>query len=149
VFFGQGEIVIETLLGSCIAITLWHPERQLGGMCHYMLPSRQRREPGERLDARYGEEAFMILLHHVARHHSQLADYQAQIFGGAKSLSFPMALPTQVGESNCQFGLALLAEHGLQLVGQHLGGPGYRMLKFDLATGKVWLRYHPPPPAAP
>lgn len=141
VFFGQGEVVIETLLGSCIAITLWHPERQLGGMCHYMLPSRPRQEPEQRLDARYGDEAFAILLHHVQRFHSQLDEYQAQIFGGAKSSSFPVPLPTQVGQSNCDFGLALLAEHGLTVVGQHLGGPGYRLLKFDLATGKVWLRY--------
>lgn len=151
VFFGQGEILIETLLGSCIAITLWHPTRQLGGMCHYMLPTRLRpqADDDDRLDARYGDEAFLILLHHIERYHSQLEEYQAQIFGGANTLSLPATPPRQVGDSNCEFGLSLLAEHGLTIVGQHLGGPGYRLLKFDLVTGKVWVRYRDPPPAAP
>ncbi|MFM2120003.1 MAG: hypothetical protein RL722_1471, partial [Pseudomonadota bacterium] len=38
---GERAPVLRTLLGSCVAVTLWHPGRQLGGMCHYLLPARQ------------------------------------------------------------------------------------------------------------
>ena len=50
-FFGKEDVVVRTVLGSCIAITLWHPEQKQGGMCHYMLPSR--RNPSAKLDGRY------------------------------------------------------------------------------------------------
>ncbi len=36
--FGGGHTRISTLLGSCVSITLWHPRRLIGGMCHYMMP---------------------------------------------------------------------------------------------------------------
>ena len=41
-YFGDAATRIRTLLGSCVAITLWHPARMIGGMCHYMLPNRQK-----------------------------------------------------------------------------------------------------------
>jgi len=39
-WFGGGDTRARTVLGSCIAITLWHPQLRVGGMCHYMLPQR-------------------------------------------------------------------------------------------------------------
>ena len=44
-YFGGGPTRIATLLGSCVSITVWHPRLLVGGMCHYMLPSRQRPPP--------------------------------------------------------------------------------------------------------
>lgn len=41
-YFGEGNTRVRTTLGSCVAIVLWHPVRRIGGMCHYMLPSRGR-----------------------------------------------------------------------------------------------------------
>ena len=39
-YFGGGRTRISTLLGSCVSITLWHPQRHVGGMCHYLLARR-------------------------------------------------------------------------------------------------------------
>lgn len=39
-YFGDQFTRIRTLLGSCVAITLWHPRALIGGMCHYMMPTR-------------------------------------------------------------------------------------------------------------
>ena len=40
---GRGAASVRTLLGSCVALTLWHPRLRVGGMCHYLLPRRQRK----------------------------------------------------------------------------------------------------------
>jgi len=48
--FGGEVQSLKTLLGSCVALTLWHPKRRIGGMCHFLLPSRQR--PGVSPQAR-------------------------------------------------------------------------------------------------
>lgn len=43
---GPGDWAIEaarpiaTLLGSCVAVCLWDPQAKIGGMNHFMLPSR-------------------------------------------------------------------------------------------------------------
>ena len=57
-FFGQDDTIIRTHLGSCVAITMWHPEQKRGGMCHYMLPSRARSD--DPLDGRYADEAIQF-----------------------------------------------------------------------------------------
>ena len=38
--FGGGNVRVHTLLGSCVAITVWHPLKRVGGICHYLLPTR-------------------------------------------------------------------------------------------------------------
>ena len=39
-YFGDKDTRIRTILGSCVSITLWHPTRLIGGMCHFLLPFR-------------------------------------------------------------------------------------------------------------
>ena len=51
--FAGGHTRIRTLLGSCVSIALWHPERKLGGMCHFILPERGQPAAGQELDGRY------------------------------------------------------------------------------------------------
>ena len=51
-YFGEGKTRVRTLLGSCVAITLWHPRLHLGGMSHYVLPNRQHRKKHDPLDGR-------------------------------------------------------------------------------------------------
>ena len=58
-YFGGGRTRISTLLGSCISITLWHPARRIGGMCHFMLPTRGQ-PAGAPLDGRYADEALAL-----------------------------------------------------------------------------------------
>ena len=86
--FGAGRTRISTLLGSCISITLWHPARLIGGMCHFMLPSRGL-PAGVPLDGRYADEALAMFDQAVAAALSRPADYQVKVFGGGNMLSRP------------------------------------------------------------
>ena len=55
IYWGDSQTRIITILGSCVSITLWHPQRREGGMCHFLLPSRNGLRT-ETLSGRYGEE---------------------------------------------------------------------------------------------
>ena len=35
---------IRTVLGSCVALCVWHPKKNIGGMCHYILATREDAE---------------------------------------------------------------------------------------------------------
>lgn len=133
---------IRTVLGSCVSITLWHPARRVGGMCHFMLPTRNRR--GEQpLDGRYADEAMTLFDREITRHHTRHADYRAKVFGGGNM--FPTRpQPVQsldVGRRNIDIAHRLLAERGIPIVAEHLGGDGHRKLVFDVSSGDAWLAF--------
>ena len=138
--FGGGRTRISTLLGSCVSITLWHPRRRIGGMCHYML-TRRHRPDGAALDGRFAGEAFELFLRHVERHGTRPTEYQAKLFGGANMFANAAAGRLDIGARNIEYGQRLLALHNISLISRHVGGSGRRKLHFDLWDGNVWLAF--------
>lgn len=142
--FGCGPTRISTLLGSCISITLWHPHRRIGGMCHYMLaerPGKQSSLAPARLDGRYAGEAFALFLQHVEAACTHPSEYQAKLFGGGKMFAGTENGDIGIGLRNIERGRELLAAWNIALVAEHVGGSGRRKLHFDLPSGHVWLSF--------
>ncbi|MBH9577203.1 chemotaxis protein CheD [Inhella proteolytica] len=139
-FGPQGNLV--TLLGSCVAITLWHPQKGLGGMCHYLLPSRTRRS-GEPLDGRFGDEALELLLQKIRLHGTHPQDYHAHLYGGADTLPDGMKVKFNVGERNIEQGWSLLDQYGFQLQGVDVGDTVPRTVSLKLPEGLVTVRRGP------
>lgn len=143
--FGGGRTRISTLLGSCISITLWHPARLVGGMCHFMLPSRGQ-SAGVALDGRYADEALVLFNREVAKAGSRPGDYQVKVFGGGNMLTRAddSSELMDIAARNVESAYALLARHGYRPAAlAHCGGKGHRKLIFDLWTGHVWLAHRP------
>ncbi|WP_166365819.1 chemotaxis protein CheD [Pseudomonas akapageensis] len=141
-FFGTGQMQVETVLGSCVTITLWHPEERLGGLCHFMLPTRLR-DAEQSLDGRYGEEAVLWLKQQARAYGLDIRDCQAKLFGGAQALVGTNG-HHGVGLRNIRFAEDYLRAEGVAVVSCDLGGQGHRYLRFDLATGDVWVRHGAP-----
>jgi len=144
-YFGGGRTRISTLLGSCISITLWHPARRIGGMCHFMLPSRGQ-SAGAALDGRYADEALVLFDREVAKAGSRPGDYQVKVFGGGNMLTRAddSSELMDIAARNIESAYALLARHGYRPAAlAHCGGKGHRKLIFDLWTGHVWLAHRP------
>jgi len=141
-YFGGASTRIRTLLGSCVAITLWHPTRLVSGMCHYMLPSRQ--QPARPLDGKYAEEAMELFLLEAARHRTRPEEYQVKLFGGGTM--FPdygkKTASATVADNNVAAAHRLVARHRLQLSAEDLGRSGHRNVIFDIGSGHVWVRHH-------
>ncbi len=149
-FIGDERYRVRTLLGSCVSITLWHPQRRIGAMSHYLLaqrPERPERSQGGALglDARYGTEAMRLMIHGLMRRGLQPEDCEAKVFGGAHM--FPAQegrWPEHVGQRNGNTAVSLLREWGIALVASCLFGYGHRTVIFDIATGEVWARQSTP-----
>lgn len=142
--FGSGATRISTLLGSCISITLWHPYRRIGGMCHYMLaerPAKHPRLPSAAPDGRYAGEAFALFLQHVEAACTHPSEYQAKLFGGGKMFADVGESAIGIGVRNIERGRELLAAWNIALVAEHVGGSGRRKLHFDLQSGDAWLAF--------
>ena len=138
--FGGGNTRISTLLGSCVSITLWHPRKKIGGMCHYMMTERDRPTEGP-LDGRYANEAFALFLLHVDRAGTRPSEYQAKLFGGANMFGQKATGKLDIGTRNIDVAHQLLAAQHIALVAEHIGGSGRRKLHFDVWSGNVWLAF--------
>ena len=138
--FGGPGGFIETLLGSCVAITLWHPRYRIGGMSHYVVPqtglSQDGMPPGHSAPG-----ALKALCDHVAATGTRPEDYVIKIFGGGSQFVHARRDRFDVGRRNVEAGLSLLAARGLQPEIMHVRGSGHRRVILDLDTGHVWLRH--------
>ncbi|MBZ0106806.1 MAG: chemotaxis protein CheD [Sulfuricella denitrificans] len=143
-YFGEQDIRIRTVLGSCVSITMWHPRRLIGGMCHYMLPAgHDRRE--RTADGKYADEAFALLVGKAQEYGTALEEYEIKLFGGGNM--FPARVRNgkdHVGKKNAEAGKELIERHGMRSVAEDLGGSGHRTVIFDIWSGHVWVRRFEP-----
>jgi len=138
-YFGGEAATIGTLLGSCVAVTLWHPGQRIGGMCHFLLPHR-RRPSGEPLDARFGDEAIELMVQTLQRLGTRACDYQAHLYGGADTMPERAGVKFDVGERNIEQGWSLIERHGFELHAVDVGDHVPRHVRLTLDTGVVQMR---------
>lgn len=144
-WFGKAPAHLHTILGSCIAITVWHPRLRIGGMCHYLLPNAEVRKP-EGLQARTAGEAMALFLQAIRRHGTSPQDYQVKLFGGASLLLNPQGRAPQsssVSVQNIMAAYQLLKLYGFSVMKESVGGSGSRRLVFDLSSGDAWQSVTP------
>jgi chemotaxis protein CheD len=144
IYFGDRNTRIRTVLGSCIALVFWHPILLLGGMCHYMLPSRAQdsKRAGAALDGRYADESMSLMAREMCRNATQPRDYQVKIFGGGNM--FPSKRNSDarhVGLKNVEAANSLIRSYSLFCIAEHLGDVGYRNIVFDVWSGHTWVRH--------
>jgi chemotaxis protein CheD len=139
--FGTAGTRIRTLLGSCIAITMWNPVRRIGGMTHCLLHGRAVERVGEP-DCRFVDESTLWLLREATRRETDPAEYEFKLFGGGDMYHrLGLGNRNHVGRRNSATAELLLGNLGLPITAHDVGGAVYRALVFDIATGAVWVRY--------
>ena len=141
-YFGDSKTRIRTLLGSCVAITIWHPRHRIGGMCHYLLPVCKGKECGKTLDGRYAHDAMKLFVREMEKAGGRAPEYEAKMFGGGNQFpESPNVCPINVSNQNIHMGRQLLVNHGFNIKAEHLGGTGHRNVIFDVWSGEVWLKH--------
>ncbi|MDD2701033.1 MAG: chemotaxis protein CheD [Sideroxydans sp.] len=156
-YFGDSATRIRTVLGSCVSIAVWHPTKLIGGMCHYMLPTRGQKRSGE-LDGKYADEAMELFMREIRAANTRPAEYQVKIFGAGNMFpvagnhgcarcspdvahSKPDGVCPRVNCRNRQVAYYLVQKYGFSIHAEHLGGQGHRQLLFDIWSGDAWMKH--------
>ena len=141
-FVGDAGHCIRTVLGSCVSITLWHPASRVGAMSHFLLPHRSPAQRGGPLDARYGEEALLLMLQRLQREHGVAPrECEAKVFGGGDMFALgEQHANASVGRRNGEAAHRLLRAHGIPVRSESLFGKGHRQICFEVGSGAVWVR---------
>ena len=149
-YFGGEYERLHTVLGSCVALTAWHPTLKIGGMCHYLLAS----EPGQKNrvairsntiqqdavgDCRYAVHA-LAQMKKAMQTYANVAEFQLGLYGGGDMFAY--RTPTSIGQDNIAYACQWLRREKLQPIQTDVGGSISRSLMLVIATGDIQLKHY-------
>jgi chemotaxis protein CheD len=158
-YFGRERVLVKTLLGTCVAITLWDPATRRGGICHYLLPARGRsRSRADTAPGYYADEVMELFANELLATRTHANAYVVKVFGGGNMFPDQLNDPecrnescaaarrktcASVGCQNIRVAHTLLARDGFTIAFEDVGGHGSRQLIFDVWSGDVWVKQGP------
>ena len=128
---------ITTILGSCVAVCLWDPMLQIGGINHYLLPYGSGGGPAS---VRFGNVATESLIEELSKRGSLKTSLQAKVFGGACLLESFQTGGNDLGGKNAEVALSVLARFGIPVLAEDTGGRRGRKLIFNTDDGTAWVK---------
>ena len=140
-YFGYGVPQVETLLGSCVAVTAWHPRLHSGGMCHFLLPSGPKKTNTSMPNPRYGVDA-LELLTCAMMGVAPLHEYLFGVFGGAEMFSGNQ----HIGERNVRLVEQWMTVNDIIALRSDVGGKRGRRVYLDMENGLIDVKFLDLPP---
>jgi chemotaxis protein CheD len=134
-YITQRDMVIVTVLGSCVSACMRDPVAKVGGMNHFMLPDRDKDGPLS-ASARYGAFAMEVLINQLFALGAKRERLEAKIFGAARVLPGM----SDIGQRNASFAIEYLKRESIRVVAEHLGSDQPCKIYFFAQTGKVLLK---------
>ncbi len=133
------DMIIVTVLGSCVSVCLRDRVTGIGGMNHFMLPHSDNNQDNPlSMSARYGTYAMEMLINHLLKLGARRPNFEAKIFGGGNVLrGFTVA---NVGARNADFALDFLKAESIKLVAKDLLDIYPRKVYFFPHTGRVLVK---------
>jgi len=133
------DMVIVTVLGSCVCACIRDKVSGIGGMNHFMLPDSgwdQNNPLGE--SARYGTYAMEVLINELLKMGANRRNFEAKVFGGGAVLrGFTVG---NVGERNAEFVLNFLQIEKIHVAAQDLLDIYPRKVYFFPRSGLVRVK---------
>lgn len=136
----ETERPIATLLGSCVAVCLFDPKLRLGGMNHFLLPSKTSSSSDDTDIILNGDYAMEVLVNGLFSKGANKSRLVAKAFGGGTIVS---SIRMAIGERNSQFAHDWLEREGIPLVASDFSGPWSRKVVFVPQTGDAFCRRIP------
>ena len=130
------NVVLTTILGSCVAACMRDPVAGVGGMNHFLLPGSATPGAGGGDATRYGVHLMELLINGLLKQGARRDRLEAKIFGGAKLFDGL----SDVGASNAAFAERFRRDEGIPIVSSSTGGVSARRVEFWPASGRVRQR---------
>jgi len=145
-YVSSEDVVMTTLLGSCVSSCLYDPYTRITGMNHFLLSSRRYAKdmPLCITDAgRYGIHSMELLINEMWKCGARRENLKAKVFGGGAILKTNEAFRSNffsVGEVNVRFIREFLKNENIPLVASDLGGTVGRVISFYSRDYSVYVR---------
>lgn len=144
-------MLVSTILGSCVAVTLFSPRLGVAAISHSYLPHCRTRKYVDNIRDllcerclhcpeafKYVDCAVSMMVEAFTRFGVTPGETQVQLFGGAKMIDRrPQAVNIPIGTQNSDTAQKVIADQGLRIAVQDIGGATGRKIYFDTQTGHV------------
>ena len=137
----RGPASMNSILGSCVGVALYHPRLEVGALAHVVLPESAGRTgtPGK-----FADTAIAHLLELFAQENIPFAGLVAKFAGGASM--FNASGPMQIGEANIKAVTEILSARRIRVAGSHVGGAKGRRITFHVQSGELVVEVVGQPP---
>jgi chemotaxis protein CheD len=126
------NVVLTTLLGSCVAACIRDPLAGVGGMNHFLLPGQDGSASSREAES-YGVHLMELLVNGLLKSGARRERLEAKLFGGART----MEGLSDIGAKNGRFAENFLKYEGINYIGGSLGGEGGRRVQFWPVAGRA------------
>lgn len=132
-------LIVDTILGSCVAVCLWDNLLAIGGMNHFMLPkSVDDAYTMEYID-KCAPQSIVRLISEMSRIGADLSRVNAKVFGGCRVVKV-LSKYMDVGAENIKAARLILNSYGIPIIKEVTGKEyGLRVLFFT-ETGRVLIK---------
>lgn len=139
-YYTDQDMLIVTVLGSCVSACIRDSITGIGGMNHFMLPDSATADKDNPVSEsmRYGTYAMEVLINQLLRNGARRENLEAKIFGGGNVLkSFTT---TNVGDRNAVFVRKFLKDERIRVTGEDLLDIYPRKVYYFPKTGRVLVK---------
>ena len=135
------NLILATVLGSCIAVTLYDRRNRFGGLNHFMLPGTVKSEEAYASNSgKYGLFAMEFLVNAMLKLGSKKTDLTAKVFGGGSVLKTSSGFSSHIPQGNIDFAFSYLKTEGIPIEASDVGGVQARKIFFFPETSRVLLK---------
>lgn len=128
----DSDIMVTTILGSCVAACIRDPLAGVGGINHFLLPgSTTKSKAGEA--ERIGVHLMELLVNGLLKAGARRDRLEAKLFGGARTVRSH----NDIGKHNTEFAERFLRDEGIAHVGGSTGGLQGRRIQYWPVSGRA------------
>lgn len=144
-FISERPSIVRTVLGSCVAVTMFDRRLGISAICHALLPGS---DEGSELDThtsgpyKYVNSVVPLMVQRLRNYGVETEHLEVKLFGGADMMSARMGRPNYhpVGKSNIDAVIQAINAQNLKVKVSDVGGHMGRKILFYTHTGEILLK---------
>jgi len=124
-------------LGSCVGVALYDTASSAAGLVHVMLPAADEMDDGKA--AKFADSGTQLLIEEMEALGANTDRIEAKIAGGSDMLDFSEG-GSGIGDRNVDRVKETLADNGIPIVGEDIGGDHGRSLRLEADSGDLVVK---------
>jgi len=140
IFIAKSPSCVSTVLGSCVSVTMFDRRKEMGGICHAVLP--RKTDDNQKNSFQYVDYSLERMAESFIAFKTKCRDVEIKLFGGSDMFEAGGSGSgiSMVGKQNIAEALRFIEKNHFRLVASDTGGLLGRKIIFHTHTGAVFLK---------
>jgi chemotaxis protein CheD len=133
------NVLVTYALGSCIAVAIYDPIARVGGLLHFMLPEAPAgAAQSGKSPYMFADSGIPMMFREAYEKGAQKRRLRVRVAGGAQIMDEHGVF--NIGQRNCLAMKKIFWKAGVLVHAEETGGKTARTMRFEMASGRIFLR---------